>query len=407
MCPRDIRFPTCRDGWSFNGHGGEYKEVPRLRVFRQGLLFIIREYLVRDVSFFTTNTEWVIMIERTVSRGLLFLGLLFLLVAPAIADLTTIYQGNTVFIGEQNLNIANAMGTYTQIGWWASGAAITTTSPAQLVSATSPFSVAPSTFGSYTGVWYRLTPQGKPDGVAFIVADPSLDIRVEDTTVNVDVTNKWVPRGDDVRFRIDTNLNAISTQRGTPVPITIKVQSPNGGVFSALVNEAGTPTPLENIGVTTSPFYYLSTPIWDTGNSLYPAGSYTIWAECDANSMKDNYDVTGKTISEQTSLLDQDQNPLISVNVPTTNPTTHIATTSPTPTPLIVTTAIATIPSTSPTYQIATSPSVAATAAPVATISTSLTSVETTSTKSGGFGAVLTMISLCSFAAVVILKKQL
>jgi hypothetical protein len=344
------------------------------------------------------------MIERTVSRGLLFLGLLLILVAPAMADLTTIYQGNTVFIGEQNLNISNAMGTYTQIGWWASGAAITTTSPAQLVPATSPFSVAPSTFGSYTGVWYRLTPLGKPDGVAFIVADPSLDIRVEDTTVNVDVTNHWVPRGDDIRFRIDTNLNAISTQRGTPVPITIKVQSPNGGVYSALVNDAGTPTSLENVGVTTSPFYYLSTPIWDTGNSLYPVGSYTIWAECDANSMKDNYDVTGKTISEQTSLLDQDQNPLISVNVPTTSPTTQSTATTKTIPPITTpTTVITTIPSTS---HITTSPTVAATTAPVAAVSTSLTSVGTTSVKSGGFGAVLTLISLCSLAVVIILKKQ-
>ena len=107
---------------------------------------------------------------------------------------------------------------------------------------------------------------------------------------------------------------------------------------------------LKMSGVTTSPFYYLTTPIWDTGNSLYPVGSYTIWAECDANSMKDNYDVTGKTISEQTSLLDQDQNPLISVNVPTTSPTTQIATTSPTQTPIIVTTAITPIPTTSPLY---------------------------------------------------------
>ena len=73
------------------------------------------------------------MIERTVSRGLLFLGLLFLLVAPAMAaglkGLNIISQGNTVFIGEQGLDISSAMDGDTQIGWWASGAAITTTSP--------------------------------------------------------------------------------------------------------------------------------------------------------------------------------------------------------------------------------------------------------------------------------------
>ena len=50
--------------------------------------------------------------------------------------------------------------------------------------------------------------------------------------------------------------------------------------------------------------------------------------------MYDNYGVTGKTISQQTSLLDQEQNPLISVNVPTTNPTSQAITTSTTIQPL-------------------------------------------------------------------------
>jgi hypothetical protein len=259
-------------------------------------------------------------------------------------------------------------------------------------------------FTQYTGPWYRLTAQGKPDGVAFIVADPTLDIRVEDTTVNVDVTNQWVPRGDDVRFRIDTNLNTMSAQRNAPVPITIKVQSPDGGVYSALVNKAGATTPLENVDVTTSPFYYLTTPIWDTGNSLYSVGTYNIWAECNVNSMKDNYGIAGKTISQQTRLLDQDQNPLISVNVPTTSPTTQIATTTSTQKPTrSFTTVITTIPATA---HITTIPPIISTTVPVPSITTAPTTVETTNTKSAGFGTVLALVSVCALAAVIILKKQ-
>jgi hypothetical protein len=345
------------------------------------------------------------MMERIGSRGLIVLGILFLLVVPAMADLKTISQGNTVFVGEQGLDITSAMGGDTQIGWWASGAAIATSSPDAQVVISDPnnFFVLPSQFSSYTGSWYRLNAQGKPDGSAFNVADPSLDIRVEDTTVNVDETNGWVSRGDEVRFRIDSNLNVVSTQRGSGAPITIRVQSPDGGTYSALVNTAGVATTLENIPLTGSPFYYLTTPIWDTGNSLYSPGTYIIWAECNMNRMKDNYGVSGKTISQQTSLLDQDQNPLISVNVPTTSPTTHITTT--TPMTRQTTASISTATPMPATSQSTPTPLVAATTVAVPAVSTSLAPIEPTPTKAAGLGAVLTLISVCALTF-IILRKQ-
>ena len=247
------------------------------------------------------------------------------------------------------------------------------------------------------------TSQGKPDGVAFIVADPILEIREVDTTVNVDETDGWVSRGDQVSFRIDTNLNPIFS-RGTSSSegITIRVQSPDGGTYSALIDSSGTPHSIENLAVSTPS--YETGPIWDTGNSRYFTGTYTIWAECNVNSMKDNYGLAGKTISQQTSLLDQDQNPLISLNVPTTNPTAQIATTSTTQKPTTSsTTVITTIPATS---QITTIPSVAATTVPMSTVSSGLTTLETTPTKSAGFGVVLALVSVCALAAVIILKKQ-
>ena len=135
------------------------------------------------------------------------------------------------------------------------------------------------------------------------------------------------------RIQDQTNLNQIFSRLpggSSSEGITIYVQSPAGGTYSALLDSSGTPQPLENLVIPQADY---TTP-WssDTGNSQYVTGTYTIWAKCDVNSMYDNYGIPGKTISQQTSLLDQEQNPLISVNVPTTIATTqesHAQTSSP------------------------------------------------------------------------------
>jgi len=341
-----------------------------------------------------------------ITRPYLFISmcLLLLMVVPVTAGYTTITQGGTVFLGEQGLDVSAAVGSDSAIGWWASGAAIATTSPEAQVVVTTPtnFDITPSAFGSYTGTWYRLNAQGKADGQAFVVTDPYLNLRVMDTTVSVDVTNnKWVYRGDQVSFRVETNLNPIFSRGGASDGITIKVQAPDGGTYSALIDSSGTAHSIENLAVTSST--YETGPIWDTGNSMYPSGSYSIWAECNVNRMKDNYEVTGKTVSSQISMLDQEQNPLISVSVPTTSATTRIATTVTTQKPVTTKTVITTIPATS---HITTTPPVTITTVPVQTVATTLTTVETTPTKSAGFGTVLALMSICALVAVIILKKQ-
>ncbi len=257
-------------------------------------------------------------------HGMVIICLCLLAIPVMAGAYTTIQQGGTVYIGEQSLDVTAALGGDSEIGWWASGAAIATSSPdyQMPVSTPSNFYVSPSPFGQYIGTWYRLNAQGKPDGTAFIVADPSLAIRVVDTTINLDVTNKWIPRGDQAAFRIDTNLNQIFSRGSSSTEgITIYVQPPTGGTYSALIDSSGTLHSLDNL-VITVPSY--QTPwSWDTGNSQYAAGTYVIWAKCDINGMYDNYGIPGKTISQQTTLLDQEQNPLISVNVPTTIATTQ------------------------------------------------------------------------------------
>jgi hypothetical protein len=193
---------------------------------------------------------------------------------------------------------------------------------------------------------------------------------------------------------IDTNLYTIS-QRGTPARITIKVQPPGGGGYTALVNDAGTHS-IENIQVSTSPFD--TGALWDTGNSLYAPGTYTIWAECNVNHMKDNYGVTGKTESTKTSLANQERNPLMDVTVTATSPTTQV-----TQTPTAV---ITTVPKTSQTTSVLTgTPTPASTTIPTTLPTTSATPVGTTQKKTPGFGIVVTAIAV-TFIAALALKKQ-
>lgn len=339
---------------------------------------------------------------------ILLLGTLFLIVS-AQGAISTISAGNTVFLGEQGLDISPAMGSVdTKIGWWASGADIRGSAPTQTIDVSSrmnSFMVSPSEFSGYPGNWYRLDSSGSADGIAFNVADPQIDLRVEDTTVTVDVTDKWVPTGDVIRFRIETNLAQINSQRSSPALITIKVQPPSGGEYSSLINSAGTPVSIVDIPISSTP--YTTDSIWDTGNRAnYAPGSYRIWAECNTNKMKDNYEQTGKTISRKISLLNQDQNPLIGSKVQTTAPTTT-ATTK-------LTTRATTVPvTTTPPTTTITTPQITSPTVPPTTVqttvepSTPVTSVPVSPspTKTPGFEFVLAGISLI-IGAIVYCKRN-
>ncbi|RPI42163.1 MAG: DUF3821 domain-containing protein, partial [Bacteroidetes bacterium] len=172
------------------------------------------------------------MLNRMIKTG--FVVLVFaslVLIGPVTAAFNTITTGGTVFVGEDGLDVTAVMGGDTRIGWWASGATPSTSSPDYSVPVSDPanFYISPEDFGSHTGPWYRLNTLGNLNGAAFTVVDPRLDLKIEDTTVGVDVTDKWVPTGDFLRFRIDTNLISISQRPGvSSTPVTIKVQSPDG-----------------------------------------------------------------------------------------------------------------------------------------------------------------------------------
>ena len=237
------------------------------------------------------------------------------------------------------------------------------------------------------------TVPGKADGTAFLVADPQLAFKVEDNSRDVDVELlKWIPSGDDIRFRIDTNLAQIASQRSTPAPITIKVQSPDGAIYSSLRNAGGMPTSIVDIPVNTRPFYTGS--IWNMGNpDVYPPGTYTIWAESNINNMKDNYEVIGKTVSTPFNLLNQGQNPLITkaTTMATQITRTPTQTSVPATTQTLVSTTVATP---LPTEPLTTLPTTAATQVP-----------QPSQTQSPGFGPTL-VISAILFGLVAFLKKE-
>ena len=335
------------------------------------------------------------MITKCISILVVLVCVILFCAGPVNAAINTISQGNTVFIGEEGLNISAAMGQDTQIGWWASAADIRTTSPGKSIDLRgriTGFIVTSSEFSGYTGNWYRINNEGKMNGTAFLVADPQLEIKVEDTTVDVNPQLNWIPTGDDIQFRIDSNLAQMFFQRGSPPFITIHVQAPDGSEYSALYNAGGIPTIIEAIPVTSTP--YVTGPIWNMGNpGLYAPGTYTYWAESNVNRMNDNYNIEGKTISRKSPLLNQGANPLISTATTITTPNTQI------PTKVTTQTTILSTPQTTVSTVVQTPP-------PTQPQTTSATLIPSPSqTQAPGFGVPLS-ISAILFGLIVFLKKE-
>ena len=267
-------------------------------------------------------------------------------------DYRRIVQGATIFIGEDSLNVTAAINqahgngatpyrtpVSTKIGWWASSAMVTTTSPTKIIDLNmrhTSLTVEPADFVGYTGNWYLVNPAtgmvdlshgGVPQGV-FIVQDPALDIRIWDLDANADMSGKSVPQGERLTFRIDTNLYsaADTTKRPdisatSPGFITIKVKNENGATYNYLYRSNTSSIDLTNQFVNMQPFFwgtdtrkglpapppaqaYWATDLRDSEyRYFYPAGTYVFFAESRLNRMLDTYknagaDYTGKTVSQ-------------------------------------------------------------------------------------------------------------
>ena len=296
---------------------------------------------------------------------------------PAMGALNTIPQSGTVFIGEQGLDItATGATTGSQIAWFGPNGQVSDVPSATVTIADAQdFYASSAMFSSKTGPWFNLPAKT----LAFYIQDPTLDLKVEDTTLDFTISPSvnWIPLGDTVGFRIDTNMYVMSNRPGVSgAPVTIKVMGPGGIEYSSFGSYS-----LKNIPVDTTPFR--TGGIWFTGSSDYARGTYQVWAECNANDMKDNYERVGKTVSEDQTFVVQSVNPLITTK--TTTPSTTAVTIPVTTTAVTVTrtTAVPTATKTQPVE-----PTLTDTGAPATPVPTTLTP-----TASPGFEGVITIIA--------------
>ncbi len=318
---------------------------------------------------------------------LLSLAALATVALPASAAITDIPSGGTVFIGEQGLNIAATNVTAgSQIAFFGGGSNVQTDAPSDLVTVSDPtsFYVSPAEFGAATGAWYTFP--GRQ--LAFIVKDPSLQLRVINGRTGREVGSGAVA-GDPLGFRIETNLYSMAQRPGVAgAPITIHIRDPTGAEFTSVQNEAGVTTSLVNIPVNTS--VYDTGPVWAADPPQYQAGTYEVWADCNANGMKDNYNQVGKTTTLQTGTGVQvggTNGP--SITVVATPTATATGTAAATVTATGTGTVTATVTSTS-------TPVLTATGTAVATASATATTAPAT-TRSPGFAA--TTLALAGLAA--------
>jgi trimeric autotransporter adhesin len=168
---------------------------------------------------------------------------LVLMVLPvsAVTVGANIKPGATVFLGEEGLNITNAMDVYSTLGYWGAGADISTTSPLTTISTNgrlNSFSITTAEFGGYVGSWYRVDTLGHPQGLAFTVADPRITVSIRNANTDDSVDGKTVGLGTDVTFKIDTNVilndKRADTTASTSAPVSSFSVSMTNPVTGAL-----------------------------------------------------------------------------------------------------------------------------------------------------------------------------
>jgi hypothetical protein len=307
------------------------------------------------------------------------------LAMPVLASLNTIPPGGTTFIGEEGLDIRQTGVTTGSTIAWFGNADVQAGAPATtyVVDDASAYYIAPSLFTGKTGAWYTF-PGRK---LAFYVEEPSLTLQIYDESLDFQVvgTTRWVPKGDQVGFRIVSNIYQMANRPGvTGAPVTIHIRSPDGAEYTSVSG-----TSLVDIPVGTSP--YSTGPVWSTGSGSYPSGTYSVWAECNANSMNNNYNMPGKTITPVAptgNLLIQSVNPLITSSLtPATSVPVQTTLAAPVTTRVPVTLPVTTVITPEVTTVVTSSP-------PPTTIPASQTTVPVARTTVPAPGATLVIASI-------------
>ena len=257
--------------------------------------------------------------------------ILLSLVSAASATTTQIHQGDTVFVGEDGL-VLNDDVFYdddTMIAYFASGK-MTGVPSYTYTPSKSSFYVMPSEFKDRQGAWYSY-PKGVENGhTAFYVDYPHIDMKLYAYRGgdSFDITNGKIVSGETLDFRIDSNLAPIFSRTGvtgSDEGIDIVFTDNNGATLTSLYDCNGVPVSIVNLHPTTSSFYAPDgslTCLWDTGNSAYKAGDYTIYAKVNVNNIFNNLgSIQGVTVSPTLSTKTKTEDLSMGVNTPTPTPT--------------------------------------------------------------------------------------
>jgi len=259
---------------------------------------------------------------------------------------TTIHPGATVYIGEENLNVTDAMIAIchthglsyaggpivpgaTRIGWYASGSDPYSTAPARIIDLASGFRyrnllISPADFVGYEGNWYLLYTDASAaigdHGPLFIVRDPAISLSVTNAATGASVSGANVRAGDQLQFSIMKNIGVAGTAAILREPLTnsvndgfmdIVVTAPDGRTLSQLDVISGSATDVVSLSrpcwelppdSTCNPPYTWNTgATYGNGTAKYPAGTYTVQVISKLNNMHHNYLNTGALYEGKTA----------------------------------------------------------------------------------------------------------
>ncbi len=170
-------------------------------------------------------------------------SLIFLtaLISSAIASTNVINQGGDVFLGEDGLDLSNAVPfPFDAVAYFPAGSNIRSTAPEEIVKINdNGFSASPSLYSGLTGPWYQWNSAlASPGNIAFYLRVPKVEIRVLDkNTMNV-ISGGTISKGTPLLFQANTNMASVKNRpyynQATDGVFDILVNTPSGGTLSSI-----------------------------------------------------------------------------------------------------------------------------------------------------------------------------